>query len=449
MFQRCRERKRIATIAIKKKRRENYEKKGRTVTATRREFIKTVGAAIASSQIPPQSVPIDASNASAAALAKPTVAAPPPGGRRKVIYDQDNYGPFGTDILGTLMMLQAGNIDLLGITLVTGDDWMKQEMAFTLRLLEMMHRTDVPVYPGAEFPMLNTKEEWRLRQQLYGGHRLDPWMGAFHRTSGDPDDVRPLPAPYDRFANIKPQTDHAARFIIRTVRENPGQVTIYAGGPLTNLALAIALAPDIVPLVPEVVFMGTGFHVFTNAFNVFFDPEAARKVLRAPWPKFTIVTVDLSEEIHEGDEFTAGRKMIEEIAARAQSPIADLFHKYAVEPLRQDPNQRLFRMADEMIAAQIIDPGVFSKSAQMYVDICSTPGPRYGDSMFWPQNWQDRPDTGKAPVSPEDRRVFVDSGQFYLGPPPAAGLVNVLLEVDHDRFKKLFVDLMTKPIHPA
>ena len=209
-------------------------------------------------------------------------------GKRKVIYDQDNLRVlFGTDILGTLMMLQADNIDLLGITLVTGDAWMKQEMAFTLRLLEMMGRTEIPVYPGAEFPMLNTKEEWLLRQQLYGGTALDPWMGAFNRTNGGPDEIQPLPPPYDRFAEMKAQQDHAARFIVKTVRENPGQVTIYAGGPLTNLALAIALAPDIVPLVPEVVIMGTGFHTFTNTFNIFFDPEAARKVLRAAWPKFT------------------------------------------------------------------------------------------------------------------------------------------------------------------
>ena len=159
-------------------------------------------------------------------------------------------------------------------------------------------------------------------------------MGAFNRTNGGPDEIKPLPPPYDRFANIKAQQDHAARFIIKTVRENPGQVTIYAGGPLTNLALAIALAPDIVPLVPEVVIMGTGFHVFTNTFNIFFDPEAARKVLRAPWPKFSIVTVDLAEEIHESDEIAPGRRMIEEIAARAQSPISDLFQRYAVEPLQ-------------------------------------------------------------------------------------------------------------------
>src|SRR5277367_4403364 len=354
------------------------------MTTTRREFIKTVGAAIASSQIPPGAMGAPASPALRPA---PQQA----GGKRKVIYDQDNSGPFGTNILGTLMMLQADNIDLLGITLVTGDAWMKQEMAFTLRLLEMMGRTEIPVYPGAEFPMLNTKEEWLLRMQLYGGIRTDPWMGAFNRTNGGPDEIQPLPPPYDRFADVTAQQDHAARFIIKTVRENPGEVTIYAGGPLTNLALAIALAPDIVPLVAEVVIMGTGFHTFTSTFNIFFDPEAARKVLRAPWPKFTIVTVDLAEEIHQGDEFTPGHRMIEEIAARAENPISDLFEKYAMEPLRADPDHKFFRMADEMIAAQIIDPTVFTKSEEMYVDICTAPGPRYGDSMFWRKNWQETP----------------------------------------------------------
>jgi inosine-uridine nucleoside N-ribohydrolase len=415
------------------------------MSTTRREFIKTVGAAIATSQIPPEPATM---GGAAAPLQAPGHAPLPASARRKVIYDQDNSGPFGTDILGTLMMLQADNIDLLGITLVTGDAWMKQEMAFTLRLLEMMGRTEIPVYAGAEFPMLNTKEEWQLRQQLYGGHRLDPWMGAFNRTNGGPNEIKPLPPPYDRLANIKTQPDHAARFIINAVRENPGQVTIYAGGPLTNLALAIALAPDIVPLVHEVVIMGTGFHMFTNAFNIFFDPESARKVLRAAWPKCSIVTVDIAEEIHEGDEIAPGRRMIEEIAGRAQSPISELFQLHAVEPLRRNPSMRFFRMADEMIAAQVIDPSIFTKSDEMYVDICTTPGPRYGDSMYWPKNWQAVPDAGKS-VSAADRRVFVDPRQFYLGPPPSAGLVNVLLEIDHDRFKKLFVDLMTKPIRRA
>ena len=412
------------------------------MSPTRREFIKTVGAAIAATQIPHEAA---AAGTIAAPLAAPEPAPQQPAGKRKVIYDQDNYGPFGTDILGTLMMLQADNVDLLGITLVTGDGWMKQEMAYTLRLLEMMGRTEIPVYAGAEFPMLNTKEEWQLRQQLYGGHRLDPWMGAFNRVNGGPNDVQPLQAPYDQFASLKPQQEHAARFLINTVRANPNQVTIYAGGPLTNLALAIALAPDIVPLVHELVIMGTGFHTFTNTFNIFFDPESARKVLRAGWTKCSVVTVDLAEEIHESDEIAPGRKMIDEIVARAEDPISDLFRIHAVEPLRRNPDMRLFRMADEMIAAQVIDPTLFTKSEPMYVDICTTPGPRYGDAMFWPKNW-DAPEGGRGPVSAADRRVFVSPRQYYMGPPPSAGLVNVLQEIDQDRFKKLFVDLMTKPI---
>jgi purine nucleosidase len=409
------------------------------MTTTRRDFIKTVGAAIAAAQIP-------AANAGEARQAAGVPAIP---FRRKVIYDQDLSGPFGTDLLATLMMLQADNIDLRGITLVTGDAWMKQEMAYTLRLLEMMYRTEIPVYPGAEMPMLNTKVEWQLRQQLYGGHRLDPWMGAFNRPNAGPDVIEPLAAPYDRFAKLKPQQEHAARFIIKTIRANPHEVTIYAGGPLTNIALAMALGPDIVALVPEVLVMGTGFHTFTNTFNMFFDPEAARKVLRAPWPKLTILPVDLAEEIHEDDEIAPMRRMIDEIASRAQAPIADLFRIHAVEALRRKPGTRLFRMADEMLAARLIDPGIFTRAEEMYVDICTSPGPRYGDAMFWRKDWQELPAEARGTVSASDRRVFVDPSQFYLGPPPSAGLVNVLLEADHDRFKKLFVDLMTAPLKKA
>ena len=121
-----------------------------------------------------------------------------------------------------------------------------------------------------------------------------------------------------------------------------------------------------------------------------------------------------------------------------------MFERYAAEPLKRNPNTRLFRMADEMIAAQIIDPGVFTKSQQMYVDICCTPGPRYGDAMYWPKNWQSVPAAGIRGVSVSDRRVFVNSSQYYMGPPPSAGLVNVLTAVDREKFKKLFVDLMTR-----
>lgn len=394
----------------------------------RREFLQASAATLALSQLP--------GGAKAAPSGSPAASAAAANGRRKVIYDQDNAGPLGTDIQGMLMLLQADNVDLLGITLVTGDQWLKQEMAYTLRLLEMMGRTEVPVYAGLEFPMINRKSEALLRYELYGGHRLDPWLGAFNRGNTDRDVVKPLEPPYGGFASLKPQKEHAVHFIIRTIRENPGEVYLYVGGPLTNIALAVRLAPDIVPLTKEVIFMGTGLNHFTSSYNVFFDPEAAKIVLRTPWPKLTLVTVDIGEEVHIGDDLRPGRKMVEEIAERAASPIAELFYEHGVKVLRQRPNFRGFRMPDEMTSAQIIDPSIFTKSEEMYVDITTSPGPRYGDSRFWAKDW------GAVWRGPRRERT----PQWYAGPPPMAQLVNVLTGFDHDRFKQLFVDLMTKPI---
>src|SRR5689334_6861858 len=88
--------------------------------------------------------------------------------RRKVIYDQDHRGPLSTDTVGTLMLLQADNVDILGITTVTGDQWVKQETAYVLRLLEIMGRTEIPVYMGAREPLLNTKAEAQKRYEMFG-----------------------------------------------------------------------------------------------------------------------------------------------------------------------------------------------------------------------------------------------------------------------------------------
>src|ERR1700761_7698988 len=70
--------------------------------------------------------------------------------KKKVIYDQDHRGPLSTDTAATLMLLQAENIDLLGICTVTCDMWAKQETAYALRLLEIMGRPEVPVFMGAQ-----------------------------------------------------------------------------------------------------------------------------------------------------------------------------------------------------------------------------------------------------------------------------------------------------------
>lgn len=346
---------------------------------------------------------------------------------RKVIYDQDHRGPLSTDTIGTLMMLQSEQIDLLGITTVAGDNWVKQETAYALRLLELMDRTEVPVFQGADAPLINTKVEAQMRYQMFGARRRgEGFLGAMNKDHWGPDEVRPLPPPYNTFAKLKAQPEHAVDFIIRTVRANPHEVTIYCGGPLTNLALATALAPDIVPLTQEVVFMGGGIHHSTSSVNVYFDAEAAKIAFRAPWPKFTIVLTDLAETVHMGDD---GK--VDYIVDHAHYPINELFKLYEQKTHRDNPNLRWFRMPDEMMAAHIIDPTIFT-SEWMYADVFTENDGYYGHTGFWDANWDQ---TGQG------------SPRFGQNRPPVkAGKVLILKDLDKKRFRELFVDLMTRPI---
>src|SRR6201993_2421209 len=88
--------------------------------------------------------------------------------RIKVIVDQDARGPATTDMQSILIFLQSDKFDVLGITTVSGDQWVREETQRTLRLLEIADRTDVPVVQGAEFPLLNSKEESERWEALYG-----------------------------------------------------------------------------------------------------------------------------------------------------------------------------------------------------------------------------------------------------------------------------------------
>src|SRR5438552_7327455 len=88
--------------------------------------------------------------------------------RRKVIIDQDAAGPGGTDMQAILALVNSPETDVLGITVLTGDDWRDEEVQHTLRLLEIIGRTDIPVLPGAVFPLVNSKEFIAKWETLYG-----------------------------------------------------------------------------------------------------------------------------------------------------------------------------------------------------------------------------------------------------------------------------------------
>src|SRR6266436_3155320 len=88
-----------------------------------------------------------------------------PAQRPKLILDQDARGPASTDLNSVLMFAQSPDVDVLGVTIVTGDQWVKEETAHTLRALEIAGRSDIRVIPGAEGPLINSKEESEVWEQ--------------------------------------------------------------------------------------------------------------------------------------------------------------------------------------------------------------------------------------------------------------------------------------------
>src|SRR5436190_21107282 len=94
--------------------------------------------------------------------------------KRKIIIDQDAAGPAGTDLQSTLLLIQSPQTEVLGITVVTGDQWLNAEVAHALRMLELVGRTDIPVVPGAEYPLVRTKEGTELWEKENG---TVTWLG--------------------------------------------------------------------------------------------------------------------------------------------------------------------------------------------------------------------------------------------------------------------------------
>jgi inosine-uridine nucleoside N-ribohydrolase len=358
----------------------------------------------------------------AAALAVPPVAAAAP---RLVVIDQDGSGPGGSNLMSMLVLLQSADVDVLGITIVTGNAWRDDEARHTLRMLELVGRSDVPVALGAVFPLLRTEAETRLGVPLYG---QVAWLGAWGRKpaavtavpAGASVAAQPatLPGPWDTPPLVegepttRPIAEDAAHFLIRQVRSHPHEVTIYAAGPLTNIALAIALDPQFAALARGIVIMGGSLSPQTDdpefasnprhEFNFWFDPEAARITLRARWPRIDVTTVDVSIKAM----FT--EPMLEEIA-RSPHPAARYVARYSAER---------YYLWDELAACAWLDPTIITRERRLYMDVDVSHGPGYGNTLSWSEE---------------------------VKPALDLGLVHAQVDVDLPRFTQMFVRLMAAP----
>jgi inosine-uridine nucleoside N-ribohydrolase len=330
--------------------------------------------------------------------------------KRKVIIDQDAAGPAGTDLQSTLLLIQSPDTEVLGITVVTGDMWLNAEVAHTLRMLELIGRTDIPVVRGAEYPLVRRKEETEILEQLYGPFA---WLGAWTpRFYHPPDQLGDMA---EGKPTAKAIDEDAAHFLVRMVHKYPHEVTIYAGGPMTNLALAVSLDPQFAGLAKELIFMGASLSPetddpeFTNTprreFNLWFDPEAAHITLRAPWKKIVCTPVDISVKTRMTTD------LINQVKA-SNSPAAHYVGQYA--RLHGEYNY----LWDELAVLAWLEPGLITKKETRYMDIELERGAGYGNTLTWTDH--DKP---KVDVQP----------------------VEVQVDLDKEKFYKMFVGLLTAP----
>ncbi len=198
---------------------------------------------------------------------------------RKIILDCD---PGMDDSMAIVMACKSPALEVLAITTVNGNYPVEVTSRNALKVLEMLGRMDVPVGRGMAHPMVRRSPK-------------DPFT---HGDDGQAGAGLPLPT-------TKVADQHAVTMIIDLVKRNPHEVTLIATGPLSNVAMALTQAPEIIPLVKEVVAISGAFglnrYAFLNAtgdtpqseWNVYVDPQAADLVYSSGIP-FTAIGLDVA-----------------------------------------------------------------------------------------------------------------------------------------------------------
>ncbi len=327
-------------------------------------------------------------------------------GRETVLFDTDS-GLFGDDGAALVMLLRSpSQVSVQGVTIVPGNVWGPQGAEYMLHILDLLKRTSVSVSLGADGPLIHTAPMARESERRWGGLS---YIGAFAQ-----DRAAVIPAPGAKLNSRKPRRD-AVNSIISEIERHPGEVTIVALGPMTNIALALLMKPDIETKIKRIVFMGGNIRVPGNAspaaeFNFWFDPEAARIVLRSRIPQKVMFGLDICN-------LAKIRKPEFDQIVKIKTPITDLYREdlgthYPAFITKPDASAYLW---DSLVAAYIIDPDFVTKFESRYLDVTTNWGQFYGSTV------------------PLDRKAA-----------PTATPVTVMFGLDFKRVFALYKDKLTK-----
>ena len=251
--------------------------------------------------------------------------------------------PGHDDALALMLAVASPEVDLIGVTTVAGNQTLEKTTANALKVLELCGRSDVPVARGAADPLVRLRN---VAAHVHGESGLD-----------GPD----LPEP-----SARPVDEHAVPFLARLIREREGKLTLVSTGPLTNVALLLALEPDARP--ERIVLMGgsvgEGNRTPAAEFNIWADPEAARRVFESGID-VTMIGLDVTHQALVTDEDASVLRG----AGRVGKVAAELLDFYGIWHRRSYPDLNGSPLHDPVAVAHVIDPTlVETRPAYIEVD---------------------------------------------------------------------------------
>lgn len=249
------------------------------------------------------------------------------------------------DALALFLALASPDVQLEAVTTVSGNVHVDLTTRNALALLELAGKSAIPVARGSDRPLVRQPV---IADYVHGQNGLG--------------EVR-LPHP-----QLQPVSKHAVDVIIQKILEAPGEITLAAIGPLTNLALAVRREPRIAQSVREVFIMGGALRVPGNVtpvseFNIFADPHAAHIVMHAGWP-IRLVSLDTTSHAGMRREQFAALAASDHPVTQCMKAMVD----YHLDEFGKARGITAFHMHDPLCLAAAIQPDLIDWKPA-YVDI--------------------------------------------------------------------------------
>ncbi|HEY4346211.1 MAG TPA: nucleoside hydrolase [Gaiellaceae bacterium] len=294
-----------------------------------------------------------------------------------IIIDCD---PGHDDAIALLLAAASPELELVGVTTVAGNQTLEKTTLNALKVLELAGMGDVPVAAGASDPLVRVRQ---VASHVHGESGLD-----------GPD----LPAP-----RASALDQHAVAFIADRIREREGKLTLVPTGPLTNIALLLALEPDARP--ERIVLMGgsigEGNRSPAAEFNIWADPEAARRVFESGI-EVTMIGLDVTHRAYVTD----GETEILRSAGRVGKIAAELLDFYALWHKKSYPDLAGSPLHDPVAVAHVIDEALVEvRPAFIEVD-CGWEQGRGRTNVDWRGRIESHPPNAIVGVD-IDREAFV------------------------------------------